>query len=358
MHRVTIAEVAARAGVSTATVSRALSGRGPVSAEVNRRVRRVAADLGYQVNPIARALRNSRTDTVGMVVPSIGNPFFTSLVQSVEHILERDGKDLFLCDAQSDPRIEAKRLASLVARNVDGIIVSPTHGTESAAAVAATAGRLPLVQLDRFVDGTSTDWVGVDDIAAMRLVLDHLHAGGARSAAFIGSQQTNSSTEQRLSGFRRRAGELGMTVEPGAVLLGEFSIDWGEAAVATLVAGGPLPDAVVCADDLIALGVTRACRAHGVAVPGRVQVTGFDNIDFARLGEPALTTVDQPRDRIAAEAVRLLAAASDAGPADVTPARAAAHIALAPRLVVRESTLGSTVGGPRNTARESGYLSG
>ncbi|MDT7560548.1 MAG: LacI family transcriptional regulator, partial [Pseudonocardiales bacterium] len=80
-----------------------------------------------------------------------------------------------LCDAQSDPRIEAKRLASLVARNVDGIIVSPTHGTESAAAVAATAGRLPLVQLDRFVDGTSTDWVGVDDIAAMRLVLDHLH---------------------------------------------------------------------------------------------------------------------------------------------------------------------------------------
>ncbi|MDT7664286.1 MAG: LacI family transcriptional regulator [Pseudonocardiales bacterium] len=99
-----------------------------------------------------------------------------------------------LCDAQSDPRIEAKRLASLVARNVDGIIVSPTHGTESAAAVAATAGRLPLVQLDRFVDGTSTDWVGVDDIAAMRLVLDHLHAGGARSAAFIGSQETNSST--------------------------------------------------------------------------------------------------------------------------------------------------------------------
>jgi LacI family transcriptional regulator len=113
--------------------------------------------------------------------------------------------------------------------------------------------------------------------------------------------------------------------------------------VATLVAGGPLPDAVVCADDLIALGVTRACRAHGVAVPGRVQVTGFDNIDFARLGEPALTTVDQPRDRIAAEAVRLLAAASDAGPADVTPARAAAHIALAPRLVVRDSTRSGAV---------------
>ncbi|HEX4358677.1 MAG TPA: LacI family DNA-binding transcriptional regulator [Pseudonocardia sp.] len=356
----TIAEVAARAGVSTATVSRALSGRGPVSPDVNRRVRRVAAELGYQVNPIARALRNSRTDTVGMVVPSIGNPFFTSLVQSVEHVLEREGKDLFLCDAQSDPVIEAKRLRSLVARNVDGIIVSPTHGTDSAAAVADTAAHLPLVQLDRFVDGTSTDWVGVDDIAAMRLVLDHLHAGGARSASFVGSRETNSSTEQRLSGFRRRAGELGVSVRPADVLLGEFSIEWGETAVARLIEAGPLPDAIVCADDLIALGVTRACRARGIAVPGRVQVTGFDNIDFARLGEPALTTVDQPRDRIAAEAVRLLAAASQSGPG--ASAGAAAHIALAPKLVVRGSTLGGAVGGavggPRHTARESGYLSG
>lgn len=338
MHRVTIAEVAARAGVSTATVSRALSGRGPVSAEVDRRVRRVAGELGYQVNPIARALRNSRTDTVGMVVPSIGNPFFTSLVRSVEHVLERGGKDLFLCDAQSDPVIEAKRLASLVARNVDGIIVSPTHGMDSAAAVADTAAHLPLVQLDRFVDGTSTDWVGVDDLAAMRLVLDHLYAGGARSASFVGSRETNSSSEQRLSGFRRRAGELGIAVDQAAVLLGEFSIEWGEEAVARLVAAGPLPEAIVCADDLIALGVTRACRAHGVEVPGQVQVTGFDNIDFSRLSEPALTTVDQPRDRIAAEAVRLLAAASQADSGSPGPA---AHIALAPSLVIRDSTRAS-----------------
>lgn len=334
MHRVTIAEVAARAGVSTATVSRALSGRGPVSVEVDRRVRRAATELGYEVNPIARALRNSRTDTVGMLVPSIGNPFFTSLVESVEHVLERQGKQLFLCDARSDPAVEAKRLASLAARNVDGIIISPTHGLDSAAAVADAARRLPLVQLDRFVAGTNTDWVGVDDTAAMRLVLDHLHAGGARTAAFIGSQQTNSSSEQRLSGFHRRAAELGIAVDPAAVLLGEFSAEWGELAVSRLVAAGPLPDAIVCADDLIALGVTRACRSYAVDVPGRVQVTGFDNIDFARLSEPALTTVDQPRDRIAEEAVRLLAAAAS----QPGERRSTAHIALVPTLVVRAST--------------------
>ncbi|TDD71791.1 LacI family DNA-binding transcriptional regulator [Actinomadura rubrisoli] len=342
MQRVTIAQVAERAGVSTATVSRVLSGRGPVSAGVQRKVRRAAEDLGYQVNSIARALRNSRTDTVGMVVPSISNPFFTSLVESVEHALGREGKELFLCDARSDPEIEARRLATLVARSVDGIIVSPSHGTLSGAAVQETADRLPLVQLDRFVGGTSTDWVGVDDVAAMRQVMDHLHAGGARSAAFVGSLLTNSSTEQRFAGFRRRAEELGIAVDPGHLLLGDYSVDWGETAAARLfAAGGTPPDAVVCADDLIALGVTRACRAHGVDVPGRVQVTGYDNIEFARLSEPALTTVDQPRERIAAEAVRLLAAAAAAGGSGGGGGEGrgpSAHIALVPSLVVRDST--------------------
>ncbi|MFB4298355.1 LacI family DNA-binding transcriptional regulator [Actinomadura sp. NTSP31] len=335
MQRVTIAQVAERAGVSTATVSRVLSGRGPVSAGVQRKVRKAADELGYQVNSIARALRNSRTDTVGMVVPSISNPFFTSLVESVEHALGREGKELLLCDARSDPEVEARRLSTLVARNVDGIIVSPSHGTLSGAAVQETAGRLPLVQLDRFVGGTSTDWVGVDDVAAMRQVMDHLHAGGARSAAFAGSLLTNSSTEQRFAGFRRRAEDLGIAVDPDRILLGDYSVEWGETAAARLIAAGDLPDAIVCADDLIALGVTRACRAHGVDVPGRVQVTGYDNIEFSRLSEPALTTVDQPRERIAAEAVRLLAAAAGETDGDRGPS---AHIALVPTLVIREST--------------------
>lgn len=335
MQRVTIAQVAKRAQVSTATVSRVLSGRGPVSEEVRRRVRRVADELGYRANPIARALRSSRTDTVGMVVPTISNPFFTSLVENVEHALGREGKELFLCDARSDPAIEARRLATLADRNVDGIIVSPSHGVQSGPAVQKTADLLPLVQLDRFVGGTNTDWVGVDDIAAMRQVMDHLHAGGARSAAFVGSLRTNSSTEQRFTGFSRRARELGVGVDPDHVLLGDYSVEWGEAAVARLLDGGRLPDAIVCADDLIALGVTRACRAHGVDVPGRVQVTGYDNIEFSRLGEPALTTVDQPRDRIAAEAVRLLAAAREAHDGERGPS---AHIALVPTLVVRDST--------------------
>ncbi len=296
-------------------------------------MQRAAAELGYSVNSIGRALRSNRTDTIGMVVPSISNPFFTSLVENVEHALGGSGKQLFLCDARSDPAVEAERLRSLVARNVDGIIVSPTHGVDSAPAVLEAARAVPLVQLDRYVDGTSTDWVGVDDIAAMRLVLDHVHAAGARSAAFVGSLLTNSSTERRLAGFQQQAEALRMTVRDDWLLLGEYSIAWGEQALERLAGRERLPDAIVCADDLIALGVTRACRARAIKVPDDVQVTGYDNIEFARLGEPPLTTVDQPGKKIASEAVRLLAAASG-----TEAAEASAHIALIPKLVVRHST--------------------
>lgn len=334
MHRVTIDEVAERADVSTATVSRALSGSRPVSPAVAARVRSAAEDLGYSVNSIARALRSNRTDAVGMVVPSISNPFFTSLVESVEHELGLHHKQLFLCDARSDPELERDRLRSLIARNVDGMIISPSRGAESAPALVEAARARPLVQLDRFVAGTDTDWVGVDDVAAMRLVIEHLVATGVRTAAFAGARPTNSSTERRQSGFSRWTREFGIRVRARDVLLGDYSVEWGEQVLERL-SRHALPGAIVCADDLIALGVTRAARARGIVVPDEVAVTGYDDITFARLTEPPLTTVAQPRERIAAEAVRLLEAASGRPPGEPG---GAAHIALAPRLVVRASS--------------------
>lgn len=330
MGRVTIRDVAERAGVSTATVSRALSGARPVSPSVHEQVTRAADDLGYSGNGIASALRRSRTDTVGMVVPSIANPFFTALVEGVEHALQQAGRQLFLCSSRSDPDLEALRLRSLVARQVDGIVISPVHGVRSLDAVAWAAGQLPLVQVDRYVEGVDSDWVGVDDDLALRLVVDHLADRGVRSAAFVSSTLTNSSTELRVAGFREHTARRGVAVDQ--VLLGDYSIGWGREAMQRLLAAGPLPDAVACADDLIALGVLQVCAEAGVAVPADVLVTGFDDIPYAALSDPPLTTVRQPQDDIASEAVRLLSAAL--GPERAAPARSA----LAPSLVVRAST--------------------
>lgn len=336
MPRVTIRDVADRAQVSTATVSRVLSGSKPVSMAVADQVRRAAESLGYAGNSIASALRRSRTDTVGMVVPSIANPFFTALVESVEHALQDAGRQLFLCSSRSDPDLEAQRLHSLVVRQVDGIIISPVHGTDSNEAVCRAAAQLPLVQVDRYVTGVQSDWVGVDDHAALALVVEHLAERGVRSAAFVSSQLTNSTTELRVAGFREHTARLGITVAESQVLLGEYSIAWGREATARLLAGGQRPDAVVCADDLIALGVLQACHDAGLAVPGDLLVTGFDDIPYSALCDPPLTTVRQPQEVIAAEAVRLLHRAL--GPDREPPVRKA----LVPTLVVRAST-GRTV---------------
>jgi LacI family transcriptional regulator len=332
MRKATIRDVAERVGVSTATVSRALSGSRPVSEELAKTIRRAADDLGYSGNIIASSLRRSRTDTVGMVVPSIANPFFTSLVVNVEHVLFQRGLQLFLCDSRSDPDIEAQRLRSLVSRQVDGIIISPCHGERSAEAVQWSARALPLVQLDRFVRDTHTDWVGVDDDAAQALVMDHLAAQGVRTAAFISSELTNSSTELRRAGFFRHAQRVGIETRDEWTMLGDYSIDWGREASLQLLGNSARPDAVVCADDLIALGVLQSCQTSGLDVPGDILVTGFDDIPFSALSNPPLTTVRQPQERIAAEAARLLDQAMNSA---VT---GTAHIALKPELIVRQST--------------------
>lgn len=332
MGRVTIRDVAELAQVSTATVSRALSGAKPVSPAVVDQVRRAADELGYAGNGIASALRRSRTDTVGMVVPSIANPFFTGLVEHVEHALQDAGRQLFLCSSRSDPELEAQRLRSLVARQVDGIIISPVHGSLSTTAVRRAADELPLVQVDRYVTGVDSDWVGVDDDAALELVMEHLADRGVRSAAFVSSQLTNSSTELRVAGFHRHAERLGIAVRERDVLLGEYSIEWGRQAALALLAAGPRPDAVVCADDLIALGMLQACATAGVDVPRDLLVTGFDDIPFAALSHPPLTTVRQPQAEIAAEAVRLLSRVL--GAEEAPPAR----VALRPSLTIRSST--------------------
>ncbi len=333
----TLADVADAVGVSPSTVSRVLTSSRPVAPEIATRVREAATRLGYSGNGIARALRRRRTDTVGMVVPSILNPFFTSLVDGLERTLHDEGKQLLLCDSRQDPDVEAEHLRALVERHVDGVVVSPCDDVASIPAVARTAAAVPLVQLDRRVEVDGTDWVGLDDHRALGMLLEHLRDRGARVVAFVTSEMTNSSTVDRARGFRENAALLGLQVAPDGIVLGEFSVASGEAAVRTLFARPQRPDAIVCADDLIAIGALRACHDLGLRVPEEVQVTGIDDIEFATYVSPTLTTLAQPTARMAAEALRLLglrAAISDGS----AHAIEATRLAFSPRLVEREST--------------------
>ncbi len=154
-RKVTVRDVAAAAGVSPATASRALSGNGSVNPEMVRRVHKASTDLGYSANVFARALRTERTDTIGMVVPSIANPYFVGAVEAVEKALASSGRSLILCNAGNSVQTEADRVGLLVQRMVDGLVVVPVDGSASVAALRAAAERVPLVQFDRVAAGAS-----------------------------------------------------------------------------------------------------------------------------------------------------------------------------------------------------------
>ncbi len=329
----TIRDVAARAGVSVATASRALSGSRPVSPSNLRQVTKAADALAYRPNRIAAALRRQVSDTIGLVVPQISNPFFPALIEAVHTQLQASTKQLLLCDSMQDPNEERHRLQALLDHQVDGILISPCDAAGSLEAVRAAARRVPIVQMDRRISGEATDWVGVDDTNGMALVIEHLAGTGAKTAIFVGADPSSSSSARlRLAGFADAAARVGLTTLPPR--LRDFTTRWGVAAAADIVGLSELPDAVVCANDLIALGLLRQFARAGLRVPRDVLVTGFDDIAVAELSTPSLTTIRQPYDAVAREALRLLTNRVERADA---PAQ---QIAVSPQLVVRESTSG------------------
>ncbi|GAA2346794.1 LacI family DNA-binding transcriptional regulator [Saccharopolyspora halophila] len=292
---VTIHDVAARAGVSVATASRALSGQRGVRQANRDNVVAAASELGYEPNVVAASLRSRTTHTIGMVVPRIGNPFFATLVEEVEKQLQDGKRSLLLANSDYRPEVERRQVQALLDRRVDALLLIPCHRERSGEALAAAAARIPVVQLDLRVDGFDGSWVGVDNESGMHELVRHLGAG---RTVYVGSEPTDSAAQSRLEGYRRAVGG-------GEVLLGDFSKEWGETAARRLLADG-LPEVVVCGNDSIALGVLAELSRQGVGVPEDVRVTGFDDIPYAELSQPALTTVRQPQAEIAAEAVRVL----------------------------------------------------
>lgn len=325
--------VATEAGVSTATVSRVLTGSKSVSADTAQRVFAAAEKLRYSGNSIAKALRQNSTGNIGMIVPSISNPFFTSLVEQVEHHLAQEGLNLFLCDARNQVDIEAARLRSLTGGSVDGVLVSPVDAAGSREALLRAREIVPVVQIDRRLSTVDTDWVGLDDTHAMRLVTEHLVERGARTVAFVTSTRGSSSALDRLQATRRSCAEWGLSLPDDLILDGEFSLAWGATAADQLLnSSRALPDAIICSDDLIALGLSGRFTELQVRVPEDVLVTGFDDIESDALNSPSLTTLKQPLVQIAAEAVRLLREKIRSS------TRTPTHLALRGALVVRQST--------------------
>jgi len=330
----TIAQVAERAGVSTATVSRVLSGRSRGRSGTRERVLEAVATLDYRPSDVARSLKRQATRTIGLLVTDIENPYFPQLVRAVEDRAHASGYALLLGNGTDDPEREAAYLESLASRRVDGLVIAASRLTRRHAR-ALERLRTPTVLLNCESSGGAWPSAMSDNRAGGRRATEHLLDLGHRRLGLV-TVDGETAAQERARGIQDAIGEA----PRGTVLrteTGPTGASAGEASVTRLLARHPDLTAILCYNDALALGVLRGIRATGRRVPRDVSVVGFDDIDLAAFAEPPLTTVRQDIKGLARWAVdRLLEDALDPPSA----ARAGPHPTLRwpVGLVVRGST--------------------
>jgi LacI family transcriptional regulator len=332
LTRATIADVARRSGVSTATVSRVMSGDTRGRAATRDRVLAAARELDYRPSGIARALKRAETLTIGLLITDIGNPFFPQVVRTLEDEAHARGYGVLLCNAGDDPERELAYLDLLLERRVDGLIVASARATRRHAHRLATVPmQVVLVNSDAPGSGrpsvVTAHRVGARAAAGHLLELGHRRLGHVSAPAHRAAAAT--ARRQGVTDALRAAG-----LDPAslAVAEGDEHVTGGWQATSELLEGPDRPTGIVCYNDLTAIGAMLAAEAAGLDVPGDVSIVGFDDIEMAAWTRPALTTVRQPTEAMARWAVERLTAAIRGS--EVPPER----VQLEPRLVVRAST--------------------
>ena len=307
LQRPTIEAVARLAGVSTATVSRALHEPAKVSADTATRVHRAVSDIGYTLNIAARALRQRRANTLLVVVPNIGNTFYGEVLAGIEAAAHAAGQTILIADSAQDATREAACLAWLRNGRADGVFLMGRPEVDwSAVAPVADTGLAPVVMISEPPVTPGTPWVSIDHEGGARDITAHLIAQGHRRIAHVTGPLTTNLRAPRLNGYRLALAAAGLPADPHHIIPGDFSADSGARAAETLLALTPRPTAVFCANDEMAMGLIGALARNGIRVPHDISVAGFDGIQFAACFVPAITTIRQPRRAMGEAAVALM----------------------------------------------------
>ena len=303
----TMRDVAERAGVALTTVSRAFSDPDKLSPDTLRRIAEASAELNYTVNLSARSLRKRSAGMLLVVLPDIGNPFFSLVLKGIEEGAREGGRVLLIGESGSNAALADAYAGQLDAGTVDGMILIDGRLPFAPGSPArARLVRAPVVALSERVDDPAIPFVGIDNRAAGRDAAHLLADLGHRLLAHIAGPPDNSLTALRVEGFAEGARERGCAVIGTAA--GDWSIGSGQAAAAAILSWPRRPTAVFAANDEMAIGAIHAFLAAGVSVPGDISVIGFDDIDFAAVGSPALTTIRQPRFAMGRAAVETVTA--------------------------------------------------
>ena len=288
----TIGDVARRAGVSTATVSRVLAGIGGARPETRDRVLDAARELGYRPSGVARSLKLRTTRTFGLIITDIENPFFPQLVRAVEDVAREHGFALLLCNAADDPDREASYLDLLVDRRVDGIVIA-VSGLGARHGEWLAEPPLPVVLVNTAAPGLPHPSITSDNVDGGRQAAAHLLDLGHRRIGVLTAGPRNAAAPDRVAGVRRAFEERGLDPDSITVVVDEPGVEGGEAALCRLLEEAPDTTGVAAYNDLMAIGAMRAIRASGRTVPDDLSVVGFDDVAIAAYTDPPLTTIAQ-----------------------------------------------------------------
>ena len=328
--KVTLSDVAREAGVSAMTVSRVVNERAGVAAETRRRVKRAIETLGYRPNIVARGLKAARSHTLGLLVPDITNPYFPSIVRGAEDVAFSAGYTVLLNNVIEDTDREAAALQAFEDRRVDGVIaVSPRLPEERLHELLQRHDAAMVINRRAPADVAGS--VRVDHEHGAQLGVRHLINGGCRRIGVLAGPPESHAGRERHRGVESELQRHGRRLDPGDVEPGAPTLEGGTRAATALVQRRPDLDGLMCFNDMVAAGALQALAEGGRAVPGDVAVVGYDDIPFARMFTPALTTLHVPTYELGGHAMRMLLARMDGRQRSL-------GIVVQPELIVRAST--------------------
>ena len=329
-RNITIADVAREAGVSMMTVSRVINNKDGVSEQTAQRILEIINRLGYRPSGLARGLASNKTRTLGLVVPDIGNPFFSDIARGMEHAAYASGYNVFLCNTDEDPQRELTILQSLEEKRVDGLVVCSSRLDETE--LNENLARFPAVVL---INRDLPDQVGwsvmVDDQNGARAAVEHLVKSGHQAIGFLAGPQASASGRKRLAGYQEAMQAAGLTVVPSWVQHCPPNAEFAREAASQLLTGYPELTALLCYNDLVAVGALKAALNLKRRVPEDLALVGYDDIILAELVSPMLTTCRVPRNELGVHALALVLAQINDCVDDC------ADILVQPELIVRQS---------------------
>lgn len=303
---ITIKDIARKTGVSHSTVSRALHGNTLISDETTQKIRIAAIEMGYKPSAAARSLKTNRSQVLGVIVSSLDDPFFSEILIGIEEIAQEGGYSLFIAASQRDHNRERKIVQTMMEHRTDGIIICSSSFSADQGRQLLQYG-FPIVVVNHQAAENFHYSIYHDDVDGSRQITRHLINLGHRKIAYLGNSNSGRTTLDRLSGFRAEMQTACLHLPSSYIYnVAGGDLNHGLEGITYFLNLEDRPTAIVCFNDLIATGVIQGLQKTGLTVPADISVTGFDNIPFSGFTNPTLTTFDQPKQSIGAEAAQLL----------------------------------------------------